>query len=57
MQEPTPKKPALHGAAEESHSQAEAAKDQTKSATRKPAESGRKPSRASGDTESQTRSR
>jgi hypothetical protein len=57
MQEPTPKKPALHGAAEESRSQAEAAKDQTKSATRKPAESGRKPSRASGDTESQTRSR
>lgn len=57
MQEPTPKKPALHGAAEESHRQAEAAKDQTKFATPKPAEAGRKPSRASGDTESQTRSR
>lgn len=57
MQKPTPKKPALHGAAAESHRQAEAAKDQPKSATPKPAETGRKPSKASGETKNQTRTR
>ena len=57
MQKPIPKKPALNGAAAESHRQAEATKGQPKSASSKPAESGRKPSKVSSETESRTRSR
>lgn len=57
MQKPAPKKPALRGAAAESHRKAETAKEPSKSATSKPAETGRKPSNASSYSESQTRSR
>ena len=56
MQKPTPKKPALDGAAAQSHLQAEVAKDQPKSATPKPAETGRKQRMARGESESQIRS-
>ena len=57
MQKPTPKKPALDGAAAQPHLQAEVAKDQPKSATPKPAETGRKQRMARGESESQIRSR
>lgn len=56
MQKPTPKKPALHGAAAETHRKAEATKSQTKSATPKAPETGRKPSKVSSESESKTRS-
>ena len=57
MQKPAPKKPALHGAAAESHRQAEAGKGPAKSATSKSPDAGHKTSKASSESESQTRSR
>jgi len=52
-----PKKPALHGAAAESHSKAVAAKGQPKPANEKPIDAGGMSSKAGGKSDSGKKSR
>ena len=57
MQKPVSKKPALHGAAAESHRKAEADTKQSKSTAAKTPQADGKSSKTDTETESRTRSR